>query len=76
MNEHMLSLAEFENEFEAEIARGHLKSAGIDAILSKDDAGGMLPSLQEVEGVSLLVRDEDLKRARAILREKSMVSRK
>jgi len=76
MNEHMLSLAEFENEFEAEIARGHLKSAGIDAILSKDDAGGMLPSLQEVEGVSLLVRPEDVKRARVILRENSMVSRK
>jgi len=76
MNEHMLSLAEFENEFEAEIARGHLKSAGIDAILSKDDAGGMLPSLQEVEGVSLLVRPEDVKRARGILRENSMVSRK
>jgi hypothetical protein len=76
MNEQMISLAEYENEFEAEIARGHLKSAGIDAILSKDDAGGMLPSLLEAEGVSLLVRPEDIKRAKAILHEKSMVTRK
>lgn len=76
MNEHMISLAEYENEFEAEIARGHLKSAGIDAIVSKDDAGGMLPSLQEAEGVSLLVRPGDVKRAGVILHERSMVMRK
>jgi len=71
MKEQMMFLAEYANEFEAEIARGHLKSAGIYAILSRDDAGGMLPSLQEVEGVTLLVRPVDLKRARVILHEKS-----
>jgi len=76
MNEHMISLAEYENEFEAEIARGHLKAAGIDSILSKDDAGGMLPSLLEAEGVSLFVRPGDVKRARALLHEKSMLTRK
>ena len=72
MNEQMMSLAEYENEFEVEIARGHLKAAGIDAMLSKDDAGGMLPSLLEAEGVSLLVRPEDMKRAKVILHEKSL----
>ncbi len=75
VNEHMISIAEFENEFEAEIARGHLKSAGIAAILSRDDAGGMLPSLQETEGVGVLVLPKDLKKARAILHEKSMLKR-
>jgi PAS domain S-box-containing protein len=62
-------IKDFENEFEAEIARGHLRSAGIDAILSKDDAGDMLPSLQETEGVSLLVLPEDRKKANALLHE-------
>jgi hypothetical protein len=76
MKEQMIFLAEYANEFDAEIARGHLESAGIHAILSRDDAGGMLPSLQEVEGVSLLVRPEDIKRARKILHEKSRVTRK
>ena len=76
MSEHMISLAEYENEFEAEIARGHLKAAGIHSILSKDDAGGMLPSLLEAEGVSLFVRPGDVKRARALLHEKSMLARK
>ena len=33
MSENMIPLAEFENEFEAEIACGHLKSAGIEAIV-------------------------------------------
>ena len=71
MNEHMISVAEFENELEAEIARGHLESAGIDAIVSKDDAGGMLPSLQETEGVSVLVLPGELKKAKAILHNTS-----
>jgi len=75
MNKHMIFLAEFENEFEAEIACGHLKSAGIEAIVSKDDAGGMLPSLQDTEGVSLFIRPKDAKRARAVLKVKSEVKR-
>ena len=72
MNEHMISVAEFENELEAEIARGHLESAGINAILSKDDAGGMLPSLQETEGVSVLVLPGAMKKAKAILHDSSL----
>jgi len=72
MNEHMISLAAYESELEAEIARGHLESAGIDAIVSKDDAGGMLPSLHEAEGVRVLVWSEDVRRARVVLREKSI----
>ncbi len=74
MDEHIIHIAEFENEFEAEIACAHLKSAGIEAILLKDDAGGMLPSLQETEGVSLCVLPEDMKRAKVILHEKSMLT--
>jgi hypothetical protein len=73
MDEHLIHLAKFENEFEAEIARGHLQSAGIEAIVLKDDAGGMLPSLQETEGVSVCVLPEDVKKARGILHGKSMV---
>ena len=72
MFEHMISLAEFETEFEAEIACGHLKSAGIDAIVLKDDAGGMFPSLQGTEGVHLLVPQDQKENARRILEERKM----
>ena len=36
----------FNNEAEAEIAGGLLKTAGIKSFVSKDDAGGMYPGLQ------------------------------
>jgi hypothetical protein len=68
----MISVAEFENEFEAEIACGHLKSAGIAAIVLKDDAGGMLPSLQATEGVHVLVPHGQKEQALRILEEKKM----
>jgi nucleotide-binding universal stress UspA family protein len=76
MHGHLIHLAEFDNELEAKVACGHLESAGIRAIVLKDDAGGMLPSLQETEGVSVCVLPEDMKKAKAILHEKSMVKRK
>jgi len=71
MNEQMIAVAEFENELEAEIARGHLHAAGIRAILSKDDAGGMLPSLQDTGGVSVLVMPGEMRMAKAILHDTS-----
>jgi hypothetical protein len=72
MFEHMIPVAEFANEFEAEIASGHLESAGIHAIILKDDAGGMFPSLQETEGVRLLVPQDQKENALRILEEKRM----
>ena len=72
MFEQMVPIAEFENEFEAEIACGHLKSQGIDAIVLKDDAGGMFPSLQETEGVHLLAPQEQAEIARRVLEERKM----
>jgi hypothetical protein len=67
MYEQLIHLVEFDNELEAKVACEQLKSAGIKAIVLKDDAGGMLPSLQETEGVSVCVLPEDMKRAKAIL---------
>ena len=72
MYEHVISVAEFENEFEAEVACGHLKWAGIDAIALKDDAGAMLPSLQATEGVHVLVPRSQKERALRILEEKKL----
>jgi hypothetical protein len=70
MYKHMIPLEEFEHEFDAEIACGHLKSAGIDAVILKDDAGGMFPSLQGTEGVHVMVSKEREEEARRILMEK------
>jgi hypothetical protein len=62
---------EYDNEIDAEIAKGHLKASGIPATIIKDDGGGMLPSLQNTEGVQLLVAEDQSKKARKILQAQS-----
>ncbi|HCA79646.1 MAG TPA: hypothetical protein DEP53_07930, partial [Bacteroidetes bacterium] len=57
VKEQRVVVGEYENELDAEIAKGHLKAAGIPAFILKDDGGGMLPSLQNAEGVQLVVAE-------------------
>jgi hypothetical protein len=57
----------FNNEIEAEMSRAQLEASGIEAFVSKDDAGGMRPHLQLSQGVRLLVSQEDVDAAREIL---------
>ncbi len=60
-------LCQYENQFEAEIAKGRLADAGIIAIITKDDGGGMIPSLQNADGVQLIVQFSKANEARTIL---------
>jgi len=62
-------IAEYYNIVEAEMAKGRLESAGIPAIVLRDDAGGMEPQLQFASGVYLAVRASDRADAEAILAE-------
>ena len=57
---------QFMSTVDAELAQGALRAAGIDAMVSADDCGGMRPHLQ-VGRVALLVRPEDLEEATRIL---------
>lgn len=69
MKDEMIVIKILNNETDAEITRGRLVSEGIEAIITKDDVGGMYPSLQQTGGVKLLVRKEDEDKAREILEE-------
>ena len=60
-------VATYPNLMHAEVARSKLAAAGIDAMITKDDAGGMIPSFQVFEWVRLLVREDDLPLARDVL---------
>ena len=60
-------LVVFNSEIEAEVSRARLEASGIEAIVAKDDAGGMRPHLQLSQGVRLLVSQEDVDVAREIL---------
>jgi hypothetical protein len=62
-------VASYGSEIDAELAKGHLKSSGITAIVIVDDVGGMLPSLQSNEGVKIMVSRVHEKKAHQILQE-------
>jgi len=70
--EELVTLRTFSNLLEAEIAVSHLKSQNIEAIVKKDDGGGMRPHLQMTQGVDLIVRKKDLDRAKKILTTKKV----
>jgi len=63
----LIAVGDFSNRIDAEIAQGALAAAGIESMVSADDAGGMRPNLW-LSGVRLMVRDEDAKRAFEVLR--------
>ncbi len=71
MSKKQVVVGEYENELDAEIAKGHLEASGVPASIMKDDGGGMLPSLQNAEGVQLIVAENQREKAMKILQTKS-----
>ena len=69
MSDNLVIAKTFYNEYEAQIAKSKLEALGIDAMVVKDDAGGMEPQLQITEGVKIYVREQDLVVAQEILEE-------
>ena len=63
---HLVTVRTFLNRIEAELALSALEAAGIDAVLQRDDCGGVRPSLW-LSGVDSLVRPEDFRRATDVL---------
>ena len=69
-DEKLVAAGSYRNKIDADLALGALEAAGIEAMVSADDAGGLEPGLWVAEGVKVLVRAEDAERAREILNEK------
>lgn len=60
--------ASYRHRHEAELARGYLENDGIQVALSVDDAGGAYAGLTlSPNPAKVLVRQEDLRRARRLL---------
>lgn len=57
----------FAYRHEAEFARETLREAGIDSVLAGDDAGGAYAGMSFTRPFRLLVRADDLDRAKALL---------
>jgi len=60
-------VAFFSNEIEAELAEATLAAAGIESFLKDEGTGGMIPALQQSEGVALLVHRDNLAEAQTVL---------
>ena len=66
MSGRLVPMATFGTRSEAEIVQGLLASAGIDASISADDAGGAYPFVLS-GGAQLLVDEDDVKAATQVL---------
>ena len=68
MASQLVCVATFPTRLEADLAKSLLESAGIKSFVSADDAGGMRPGVfSYTAGVELVVREEDLTRAKELL---------
>jgi hypothetical protein len=63
----MMVIREYVNEMEAVVARSVLEAHHIPAVVLRDDAGGMLPSMHFLYPVRLAVRVGDATHALRIL---------
>ena len=68
MKHRQVVVAEFPNEIDAEIAKGHLASEGIESSIVRNNVGGMFPASQYTEGVQVVVAENQEERARRILK--------
>lgn len=55
------------SETEAQVLVTHLSDEGIESFIEKDDVGGLHPHLQSSRGVKVLVKEEDLEKAKQII---------
>ena len=65
----LVAVRTFLNHIDADLAKGALDAAGIESVISADDAGGMETGLWVGPGVRLLVNKSDLQEADEILAE-------
>jgi len=65
----LVAVHSFGSQPEADLAKGALEAAGIDAIIQADSVGGMRPHVAwGSSGFKVLVREEDADDARAVLK--------
>ncbi len=66
--DHQVVLTSFVYEHDAELLAAELLAEGIDALVRKDDCGGMRPGITNERGVEVLVPAADLPTASEVLR--------
>jgi hypothetical protein len=68
--ERLVAIRTYQERTEAELAKDYLESCDIDAVISGDDAGGMMPNMTSNIGLArLLVRPDDAEEAERLLED-------
>lgn len=66
----MVIVHEETDEASAQIVVGFLRSWGVEALISEDDAGDQIPSLEATQGVRVFVPVDQAERAKRLLEER------
>jgi hypothetical protein len=66
---HFVLVKSCDSRLQADLMKAYLECEGIEVIMQADDAGGTLPTLSLLNGVSLFVPENDLIRAQEIVKE-------
>lgn len=69
-NEKLVTIQEFQGEFDAELAKLTLENAGIDAVVFGEDLVTNLPHINAIR-VELQVFEKDVEKAKQVLAEKA-----
>ena len=64
-----ITVQTYHSRQDAELGKSFLEDRGIDAVLETDDAGGASPGLAFTQGVRLLVKAEDTRKAQELFKE-------
>ncbi len=72
-NEKLVTIAEFENGFDAEFAKLALDNAGINSVVLGEEIGAIKPYSSTSFNVELQVFEKDVEKAKQILAEKTQL---
>jgi hypothetical protein len=67
----MVKIVTLPNDLEAHLAQATLSAAGIVSVLKFEDVGGMFPSLDNSDGIELMVDVKDVEEATNLLTKES-----
>lgn len=68
-NEKLVTIAEYENGFDAELAKVTLENAGIESVVFGADLVVNMPTIEPIQ-IELKVFEKDVERAKQVLAEK------
>lgn len=67
----LVTIADYENEFDAELAKLTLDNAGIESVVMGEDIGAIKPFSTTNYNVELQVFEKDVEKAKQVLAEKA-----